>query len=76
MRIKDCPECLKHLYGTDFLIEACASVGISRGLSTSEMLVRYLSTFHEQGHDDGVFEPVAGEVLPADVRADSTADVA
>lgn len=34
------------------LIESCASVGISRGKSTQEMIVIYLSGYHNRGHKE------------------------
>lgn len=75
MRIKDCPECLEYLYGHPHLIEACASVGISRGRSTSDMLVAHISGYHRRGHRELDHE-VAGQILSADRGPDDSSDLA
>lgn len=51
MKIKDCSECVTFfLDNYDNLMEACASVGISRNKGTNEMLIIYLSSYHSGGH--------------------------
>lgn len=50
MRIKDCPECVDFLYSAPHLVEACASVGISHNKSIKEMLVIFISGYHNRGH--------------------------
>jgi hypothetical protein len=45
-----CPECMDYYFSSPGLIHACASVGIERGLSTGEMLGRYLDAYHRRGH--------------------------
>lgn len=54
MKIDECPECLMYLYDRRnvMLVEACASVGISRGKSTEEMLTSYLGWYHNHGHKE------------------------
>lgn len=52
MRISECPECVEHYLAPEqrFLIEACTSVGVERGMSTLEMLRHYMSVYHFGGH--------------------------
>lgn len=52
VKIKDCPQCMMFYFDqrNAMLIEACASVGISLGRSTNEMLVAYLSRYHRNKH--------------------------
>lgn len=52
MKLRECSECMTLLLSDYWLIsEACASVGISNGRSTQEMMVIYLSAYHQVGHD-------------------------
>lgn len=79
MRIKDCPECVEFLYSAPYLVEACASVGMSQGKTTSQMINEYMSHYHFTGHPEdhlGTSEEVAGHVFPTDRGADDPADVA
>ena len=48
--LTDCPRCLEHYFAEPHLAGACASVGIERGLSSGEMLRRYLADYHRGGH--------------------------
>lgn len=50
--IIDCTECRDHQIDQPHLVGACASVGIERGLSTHEMMFRYLAGFHRRGHKE------------------------
>lgn len=51
--ILDCPECAAHAESAGWsLVGACASVGIERGLTTSQMLARYLRSYHADGHQE------------------------
>lgn len=49
-RLSSCPACMEHYFSQPLLVEACASVGISRGMSTQAMLAHYLRVFHRNGH--------------------------
>lgn len=63
MRIKDCPECMAYLDSQPHLIASCASVGISHNKSTSEMVVIFLSGYHNRGHresDHGLDSEASG----------------
>ena len=51
--VTGCRECDLHAAVSPHLVGACASVGIERGLSTGEMLRRYLAGFHTGGHRIG-----------------------
>ena len=50
-KVPDCSRCLEHLSEDGWaILEACASVGIEHGKSTTEMAERYFETFHAKGH--------------------------
>ena len=79
VKIKDCPECVEHAYNAPFLVEACASVGMSQGKTTNQMIGEYMSHYHFNGHPEdhlGTAQEVAGQVLPDSGSADDPADVA
>jgi hypothetical protein len=46
----DCPDCLNHYHATPTLLGACASAGITHGITTAEALRRYLNQYHARGH--------------------------
>lgn len=67
MKIRDCPKCVNYLMDDyDAIMEACASVGMSRGKSANDMAVFLLSVYHDRGHQDWVVrddEPQADVAL-------------
>lgn len=54
MKIKDCVKCMDYLHGSmSFaMMEACASVGISNGKTTEEMIIIWISAYHNKGHKE------------------------
>lgn len=48
--VTQCELCWKYHLTHPELEFACASVGVSRGLSTQEVLAAYLHDFHRKGH--------------------------
>jgi len=51
MKLSECGECMEYLLADYAMIrEACASVGISRGKSTNDMVIVYMSGYHNSGH--------------------------
>jgi hypothetical protein len=58
-----CTACQDYARSQPGLRHACASVGISRGLSSGETLARYLDGYHQRGHRR---EPSPTTGTPAD----------
>lgn len=48
----ECAKCLEYLYDdrNQHLLGACASVGISYGLSTGQVLRNYIDQYHRNKH--------------------------
>lgn len=51
---RECARCLMHFYDwrNSILMEACASVGISRNRSTEQVLNSYMAAYHRGGHQN------------------------
>jgi hypothetical protein len=54
---QECDLCLIHFADLPGLVEACASVGISRGKSTGTMLKNFMWDYHIKGHKGGPARP-------------------
>lgn len=54
MKIKDCVKCVEYLHGgmSFAMMEACASVAISNGKTTEEMIVAWVSAYHRNKHKE------------------------
>lgn len=54
MKTDECAACMMYQYGprNAMLLEACASVGISQGKTTEEMLAAFLREYHRRGHKE------------------------
>lgn len=50
--ILSCTKCMIYYQAQPMLIAACASVGISRGKSTRQMMLGFLASYHQRGHRD------------------------
>lgn len=46
----ECEKCQMFFLNRPFIVEACASVGMSNGKSTAEMLKIFMSAYHRKGH--------------------------
>lgn len=49
----ECGACMAYAASRPHLAGAAASVGISYGKSTAQMLREYFASFHERGHEEG-----------------------
>lgn len=55
MQLDECDKCMAYLETQDImLLEACASVAISRGKTTIDMLSIYMSAYHWNNHEEMV----------------------
>lgn len=52
LKMRDCSECMSFLLEDyEMIMFSCASVGISYNKSAEEMLIKYMSAYHQVGHD-------------------------
>lgn len=54
-RVPDCDVCMR-LLSNPMIRSACASVGISKNISTDQMLFEYLNVYHKKGHPRSEFD--------------------
>lgn len=55
MKIGDCPQCVEYLqdpWRHSTLLESCASVALSNGKTTQQMIIAFMNVFHHDGHRD------------------------